>query len=118
MLHVLDGAAPNLCRTLPDLPFDSIRVEDADTKVEDHACDSLRYLIASTSLTGVVTLPDEPGQRRLTVEEMGGPTPLPLIGGRFAGNLRQGLAEAGVDFSRPDDGSPAPGSTQKSPFAP
>jgi phage terminase large subunit len=115
-LHVLDGAAPNLCRTLPDAPYDPIRVEDLDTKCEDHACDSLRYLIASTGLTGQITLPEDPGPRKLTVEEMGGPTPLPLIAGRFAGNLRQGLAEAGVDFSRPDDGKPPPGSTQKSPF--
>jgi hypothetical protein len=101
---------------LPDAPYDPIRVEDLDTKCEDHACDSLRYLIASTGLTGQITLPEDPGPRKLTVEEMGGPTPLPLIAGRFAGNLRQGLAEAGVDFSRPDDGKPPPGSTQKSPF--
>ena len=115
-LHVLDGAAPNLCRTLPDAPYDPIRVEDLDTKCEDHAVDSLRYLIASTGLTGQVTVPDDPGPRRLTVEEMGGPTPLPLIAGRFAGNMRQGLEYTGVDFSRTDGSTP--GATQKSPFAP
>jgi phage terminase large subunit len=114
-LHVLDGAAPNLCRTLPDAPYDNIRVEDLDTKCEDHACDSLRYLIASTGLTGQITLPDDPGPRKLTVEEMGGPTPLPLIAGRFAGNMRQGLEGTGVSFGRTDG---TPGATQKSPFAP
>jgi len=115
MLHVLDGAAPNLCRTLPDAPYDNVRVEDMSTTCEDHACDSLRYLIASTGLTGQVTLPDDPGPRRLTVQELGGPDPLPLIGGRFAGNMRQGLEDTGVSFARDDDGPP-PGSTQPSPF--
>jgi hypothetical protein len=48
-LHVLDGAAPNLCRTLPDAPFDKTRVEDLDTSCEDHAVDALRYLVHSPS---------------------------------------------------------------------
>jgi phage terminase large subunit len=113
-LHVLDGAAPNLCRTLPDAPYDPIRVEDLDTRVEDHACDSLRYLIASTGLTGQITVPDDPGPRKLTVQELGGPDPLPLIAGRFAGNMRQGLEGTGVDFGRTDGSTP--GATQKSPF--
>lgn len=33
----------NLIRTLPALPYDSIRVEDVDTDAEDHAADALRY---------------------------------------------------------------------------
>lgn len=47
MLHVLDGAAPNLVRTLPTLPYDTTasRVEDVDTKAEDHAADALRYAL-------------------------------------------------------------------------
>lgn len=44
-LHVLEGTAPNLVRTLPDLPFDPHRVEDLDTAAEDHAADALRYLL-------------------------------------------------------------------------
>ena len=36
MLHVLDGTCPNLVRTLPDLPYDKTKVEDVDSKVEDH----------------------------------------------------------------------------------
>jgi hypothetical protein len=44
-LHVLDGAAPNLVRTLPALPHDQTKVEDVDSKAEDHAPDALRYLL-------------------------------------------------------------------------
>jgi phage terminase large subunit len=33
----------NLIRTLPSLPYDRHRVEDVDTKVEDHLYDVLRY---------------------------------------------------------------------------
>lgn len=36
----------NLIRTLPALPRDRVRVEDVDTKAEDHAADALRYLLA------------------------------------------------------------------------
>jgi hypothetical protein len=47
-LQVLDGCAPNLCRTLPAMIYDPLDSEDlADkiksTKTEDHAVDSLRY---------------------------------------------------------------------------
>lgn len=45
MLHVLEGTAPNLVRTLPDLPFDKHKVEDLDSDAEDHAADALRYLL-------------------------------------------------------------------------
>jgi hypothetical protein len=48
MLHVFEGAAPNLVRTLPMLPYDPIRVEDVDTKAEDHAADALRYVLQSS----------------------------------------------------------------------
>ena len=44
-LHVLDGAAPNLVRTLPALPYDPHRTEDVDTHAEDHAADALRYAL-------------------------------------------------------------------------
>lgn len=36
----------NLIRTLPALPRDRVRVEDVDTKTEDHCADALRYLLA------------------------------------------------------------------------
>lgn len=45
MLHVLDGAAPELVRTLPNLPYDPRKIEDVDTDAEDHWYDALRYLI-------------------------------------------------------------------------
>ena len=47
MLHVLDGACPELVRTLPALPYDQTRVEDVDTKAPDHHYDALRYLALS-----------------------------------------------------------------------
>jgi len=114
--HVLDGSAPNLVRTLPDAPYDKTRVEDLDSSCEDHAIDCARYLVASVASAGGPVLYADEGPRRFSVEELGGPPPLPLIGGRFAGDMRAGLAEEGIDFSR-EDGS-TPGATQKSPFAP
>jgi hypothetical protein len=33
----------NLIRTLPDLPYDPLKVEDVDTDAEDHLYDTLRY---------------------------------------------------------------------------
>ena len=43
--HVLDGAAPNLVRTLPALPYDAHKPEDVDTHAEDHVADALRYAL-------------------------------------------------------------------------
>lgn len=119
MLHVLDGAAPNLVRTLPDLPYDTVRVEDVDTKVEDHAADALRYLIHSTGSTARPVLHDDDGWtpellRTLTVVEMGGPVPLPQHGS-YAGDMSVGLAELGVSFET--GAGTKPGATKKSPFA-
>lgn len=37
----------NLIRTLPSLPYDKFRVEDVDTKAEDHPYDALRYGLMS-----------------------------------------------------------------------
>lgn len=38
---------PNLIRTLKDLPYSQSRVEDVDTKAEDHAYDALRYVLTA-----------------------------------------------------------------------
>jgi hypothetical protein len=119
MLHVLDGAAPNLCRTLPDAPYDKVRVEDLDTSCEDHAIDCARYLVASVaSAGGPVLYPEFAGDgplRPLTIAEMGGPEPQPrILGSPYAGDMRAGLAELGISFER-DDGA-KPGGTQRSPF--
>lgn len=40
---VIYETCPNLIRTLPALPYDNVKVEDVDTKAEDHAYDALRY---------------------------------------------------------------------------
>lgn len=42
---------PNLIRTMPTLAYDKVRPEDVDTTLEDHAYDTLRYL-----LTGLVPI--------------------------------------------------------------
>ncbi|MCH8878130.1 MAG: hypothetical protein IIA89_15145 [Chloroflexi bacterium] len=54
--------AEYLIRSLPALPYDPIKVEDVDTKSDDHAGDALRYL-----LSDYLTSPEEKdsvGQRR------------------------------------------------------
>jgi hypothetical protein len=47
-LHITT-ACLNLLRTLPTMPFDRKQPEDLDTHAEDHAVDSLRYLIMGAS---------------------------------------------------------------------
>lgn len=49
MLHVFD-TCPDLIRTLPGLPSDPKKPEDVDTDAEDHAYDSLRYLVMELPL--------------------------------------------------------------------
>lgn len=44
-LHVLDGAAPNLVRTLPALPRSPLHPEDVETHSDDHVADATRYLL-------------------------------------------------------------------------
>jgi phage terminase large subunit len=46
---VIFTTCSNLVRTLPALPYDSVRVEDIDTRAEDHAYDALRYGLTNTS---------------------------------------------------------------------
>lgn len=50
----------NLIRTLPIMQYDKTKPEDLDTSLEDHACDTLRYLCMSRPITVEVpkTLPD------------------------------------------------------------
>ncbi len=42
-LIFFDGLCPNAIRTIPALVYDSTRVEDLDSKGEDHAADGIRY---------------------------------------------------------------------------
>ncbi len=44
MLYIFDSC-PELIRTLPSLPYDERRVEDVDTRAEDHLYDALRYVL-------------------------------------------------------------------------
>ena len=37
----------NAIRTIPEMIYDAIRVEDMDTDLEDHACDAIRYGLVS-----------------------------------------------------------------------
>jgi len=50
----------NLIRTLPVLCYDQHRVEDVDTKQEDHAYDALRYLLMSRLWTPERPQPAKP----------------------------------------------------------
>jgi hypothetical protein len=42
-LIFFEGLCPNAIRTIPALVFDSTRVEDCDSKGEDHVADEVRY---------------------------------------------------------------------------
>ncbi len=46
-LQIFEGCK-NLIRTLPQLVYDPLKVEDVDTEGEDHAYDALRYGLKST----------------------------------------------------------------------
>ena len=54
----------NLIRTLPALPYDPIRVEDVDSKAEDHAYDALRYGFSEYVTKVAATAKDIAAQRR------------------------------------------------------
>lgn len=43
MVYFFD-TCKNMIRTLPALPYDQHKIEDIDTKAEDHCYDSLRYM--------------------------------------------------------------------------
>lgn len=64
-LHVLEGACPNLVRTLPDMIHDPHNVEDAWSEGEDHAPDALRYLLMHSRLTMVMAKVSAPGAQRV-----------------------------------------------------
>lgn len=46
------NSCPNLIRTLSDLPYDPKRVEDVDSKSEDHLYDALRYILNANPMPG------------------------------------------------------------------
>lgn len=63
MLHVIDGACPDLMRTMENLPRDPHRPEDVDSNAEDHWYDAARYLLmgigGGPSFLVLDALPDE-----------------------------------------------------------
>jgi hypothetical protein len=119
-LHVLEGCAPNLVRTLPDLPYDPVRVEDVDTRADDHISDALRYCLHSLGaggrpvLYGAFARADEPTQRPPSERA----------------EFRQAMEQVGpgdwIEAPTPDDrpawskqpATSGVGATQCSPFAP
>lgn len=65
LLHVFEGAAPDLMRTVGDLPRDPHRPEDVDTNAADHHYDAIRYMVTSVGggpefvmLDEIPTVPD------------------------------------------------------------
>lgn len=56
MLYVFE-TCKNLVRTLPDLVYDQVHVEDVDTDGEDHAYDELRYIALKNPITPRPALP-------------------------------------------------------------
>ena len=118
MLHVF-STMTNWIKTVPALPREPKRPEDVLTTAIDHLYDATRYCLMSIGGAGgpVIYDNDDGPNRRLTVEEMGGHEPQPLVlGTPYAGNMRSGLHELGVSFER-EPGIPEPGATKKSPFA-
>lgn len=81
MLHVLDGKAPNLVRTLPDLPTDKTNPEDVDGDSENHSADALRYRL--------MALPIPPRSKPPAPGTPGGP-PLPSTYQRVQKQLLSG----------------------------
>jgi hypothetical protein len=115
MMHVF-STMTDWIKTVPTLPRDPKRPEDVLTTAIDHLYDASRYCLMSIGTAGgpVLYAEYDGPNRRLSTVEMGGPEPLPVIGGFAWGNRNAGLAELGVSFER-EDGS-TPGATQTSPF--
>lgn len=89
MLHVLDGSAPGLMKTMASLPRDPRRPEDVDTNAPDHHYDGLRYLIMSLGVGAQFHFPEErkpPGGIEPLAEPAMSPlTPAPELPATFGG---------------------------------
>ena len=68
LLHVFPGCA-NLIRTLPNLPYSTVRTEDVDTHSEDHAADALRYALMAIGDGPEFVIPELPSPTRSPVDE-------------------------------------------------
>lgn len=59
MLYI-SGNCKNLLRTLPLMQYDKTKPEDLDTNMEDHACDTLRYLCMSRPIISYTQITEDP----------------------------------------------------------
>lgn len=65
-LIYFDGLCPNAIRTIPALVYDSVRVEDCDSKGEDHCGDADRYGIMDVHELFSEKPPEPPTPQRTT----------------------------------------------------
>jgi phage terminase large subunit len=107
-LHVLEGTAPELVRTLPTLPYDLKKIEDVDTNAEDHHYDALRYLLVMLGSGPRFVLPK--GDDRVPLTEQVGA----VVGEPFNGFAYVPPAHGPATTTSP--GSAKPGGTVESPW--
>jgi hypothetical protein len=65
MLHLLDGACPELLVSMETLPRDPKRPEDVDTNAADHHYDALRYLIMAVGVAPSIIFDEVAGSDEL-----------------------------------------------------
>ena len=59
MMYVFNTCADWL-RTVPNLPYSQTKMEDVDTRAEDHEYDSMRYFFMSRPLAATKCKPPKP----------------------------------------------------------
>lgn len=68
-LIFFEGLCPNAIRTIPALVYDSVRIEDVDTKSEDHAGDDTRYGLMDIHDLFSEKLPEPPKEKETTADK-------------------------------------------------
>ena len=58
MIYIFKNCRDTI-RTLPTLTYDPTKVEDVDTKQEDHLFDTMRYVCAANPISSVAPVPDK-----------------------------------------------------------
>lgn len=58
MMYIFKNCRDTI-RTLPTLTYDPTKVEDVDTKQEDHLFDTMRYVCAANPISSVAPVPDK-----------------------------------------------------------
>jgi hypothetical protein len=95
MLHVFEDKCPMFIETIPALPRNSAKPDDAETRnVEDHIADALRYVIMAVGTYARPVIYDEDPSMRsglpdtmVSVGEEAAGRKLPMFGGLFVGDL-------------------------------